>query len=305
MDHLLRLSYFLRLGRPLFLSGGFVFHGLGVVMALYQGAGLNLAALLWGQAGITAIQLMTHYSNDYFDLAADKANQTPTRWSGGSRILAEGLLSPGAALITAIAAGAVAVTAACLLAFRIGTGPLTIPLYLLALALAWSYSSPPLQLNMRGLGELTGAILVPGLTTLVGYYLQAGELTLLPFLAVFPLSCLQMGMLLVINFPDAQGDAAAGKRTLVHLLGNETAVRLYLAVLMLAYLSLPVLIWLGLPAVVALALIFLSPIAAWQGWRMKRGAWADPTKWNSLGFWSIGLLIMSAAFELLAFLYLL
>jgi 1,4-dihydroxy-2-naphthoate octaprenyltransferase len=158
---------------------------------------------------------------------------------------------------------------------------------------------------MRGLGELTGAILVPGLTTLVGYYLQAGELTLLPFLAIFPLSCLQMAMLLVINFPDAQGDAAAGKRTLVHLLGNETAVRLYVAVLMLAYLSLPVLIWLGLPAVVALALIFLSPIAAWQGWRMKRGAWADPTKWNSLGFWSIGLLIMSASFELLAFLYLL
>jgi hypothetical protein len=33
--------------------------------------------------------------------------------------------------------------------------------------------------------------------------------------------------------------------------------------------------------------------------------WGNPAKWNSLGLWSIGLLIMTATFELLAFLYLL
>jgi hypothetical protein len=38
---------------------------------------------------------------------------------------------------------------------------------------------------------------------------------------------------------------------------------------------------------------------------MAGGSWANPTKWNSLGLWSIGLLIMTATFELLAFLYLL
>ena len=304
-NYALRITYFIRLGRPLFLVGGFLFHGLGVAIALYQGHGLNLGAWLWGQLGITAVQIMTHYSNDYFDLTADKANQTPTRWSGGSRILADDLISPKAALVTAVSGGAVAITAAFILTITIGTGPLTIPLFLLAVTLAWSYSSPPLQLNMQGKGEITGAILIPGLTTLVGYYLQAGSLTLLPFLSIFPLSCLQMAMLMVINFPDAKGDAAVGKRTLVHLLGEKSAVRLYLTLLLSAYLSLPLLALAGLPPVVALAIVALSPIAAWQGWRMAGGSWANPAKWSSLGLWSIGLLIMSATFELLAFLYLL
>lgn len=300
-----RITYFLRLGRPLFLTGGFLFHALGIAIALYQGHGLNLAAWLWGQIGITAVQLLTHYSNDYYDLEADIANQTPTRWSGGSEILTKGLLPPKVALITAVLAGIVTIMAALTLALFIQTGPLTIPLFLLALALAWSYSSPPLQLNMRGYGELTGAILIPGLTTLVGYYLQAGKIATLPFLAIFPLSLLQMAMLLVINFPDYQGDAAAGKRTLVHILGEKSAVRLYLILLTLTYLTLPFLIFLGLPQTVALTLSLPLPIAAWQAWRMSRRAYADPAKWNSLGLWSIGLLILSATVELFAFLYLL
>jgi hypothetical protein len=38
---------------------------------------------------------------------------------------------------------------------------------------------------------------------------------------------------------------------------------------------------------------------------MAKGGWADPEMWNSLGFWSIGLLVMTGTFELLAFIYLL
>ncbi len=78
-----RLIAVLRLGRPLFLGGGFVFHALGVALAFYSGAHLNLPALIWGQVAISALQLMTHYSNDYFDLEIDRANQTPSNWSGG------------------------------------------------------------------------------------------------------------------------------------------------------------------------------------------------------------------------------
>lgn len=93
-----RILFVLRMGRPLFLIGGLLLYGLGVAMALAAGAPLDLPALLWGQAAVTTIQLMTHYCNDYFDLAADVANRTPTRWSGGSRVLPEGWLAPRAAL---------------------------------------------------------------------------------------------------------------------------------------------------------------------------------------------------------------
>jgi 1,4-dihydroxy-2-naphthoate octaprenyltransferase len=294
--------YYIRLGRPLFLAGGFLLHGLGVIIALTTGVSLHLAAMIWGQVAITSIQLMTHYSNDYFDMAADAANPSPTRWSGGSRILADGHLDPRIALATALIFGLVALFSSLWLAFVVQTGSYTLPLLLFAMILAWSYSSPPLQLNMRGLGELTGALLITGLTPLTGFYLQAGRLELLPFLAIFPLCCFQFTMLLVINFPDAEGDAAAGKHTLLYFLGEQTTVRLYLMVLLTAYLALPVLVLVGLPLEAALALLVLAPLAIWQGWRMARGAWADPDKWNSLGFWSVGLLIASILAELLAFL---
>lgn len=301
MSIIRQIYYFLRLGRPLFLFGGILLHGLGVLIALSLGEPLNLAAFIWGQVAITSFQLMTHYSNDYFDLAADKANPTPTRWSGGSRILPDGLINPRIALITAIVSGVIGLFAAFWLALVIQTGPLTLPLLLIALILAWSYSSPPLQLNMHGLGELSGAFLITGLTPLVGYYLHAGRLDLLPFLAVFSLCCFQFAMLLAINFPDADGDAAAGKHTLLYFLGETKTVRLYLVVLLAAYLALPVLVLLGLPPIAALALFALSPLAAWQAWRMAHGAWADLDRWDSLGFWSVGLLIASVIAELLAF----
>jgi 1,4-dihydroxy-2-naphthoate octaprenyltransferase len=112
-------------------------------------------------------------------------------------------------------------------------------------------------------------------------------------------------MLLAINVPDAAGDAAAGKRTLVVRRGAAWVARLYVLVLVAAYALLPLLVAAGLPTLVALAVCLPLPLALWQGWRMGRGAWANPAQWGSLGFWSVALLMASAAAELLAFLTLL
>ena len=305
LNSLRQVIYFLRLGRPLFLLGGFLLHGLGVAMALYDGAVLDWKILVWTQIAITAVQLMTHYSNDYFDLAADEANTTPTRWSGGSRVLAEGLLRPRIALITALVMAGVALFAALWLALGLESGPLTLGLILLSAVLGWSYSSPPLRLNVHGLGEITGALLITGLTPIVGFAAQYGRLARLPLLAVFPLACFQFAMLIVINVPDAAGDMASGKHTLIYYLGRRRALRAYLIAVALAYLALPLLVWLGLPSLAALAVALISPLGIWQGWRMWRGAWRLPEKWNSLGFWSIGLIMASAGMEFLAFLALL
>jgi 1,4-dihydroxy-2-naphthoate polyprenyltransferase len=291
----------LRMGRPHFLIGGLLLHSLGVAMAQSSGAPLKLPALIWGQLAITCIQLMTHYCNDYFDLPADLANPTPTHWSGGSRVLPNGLLAPRVALRVAIALAMCGLGAALVLALIVRTGAWTLPLLMLALGLAWAYSAPPLRLHSRGLGELTTALLVAGMTPLVGFYLQTSRLGL-PLLGVIPLCCLQFAMLLTIEFPDRVGDAAVGKRTLVVRLGAAGAARLLILVVLAAYAVLPLLVGLGLPARVAASVATSAPVAAWQGWRVWRGAWADVACWNSLGFWAIALLMGTATAELLAFL---
>jgi 1,4-dihydroxy-2-naphthoate polyprenyltransferase len=291
----------LRLGRPLFLVGGFVLHGLGVAIACYQGYPFRPDLFLWGQVAVTSAQLMTHYSNDFFDVAADRANFTPTRWSGGSRVLVQTTLPPRWALYLAVTLLVVSLVAIAQATRTAGQPALSV--LLAGVALSWFYSAPPLRLHSRGAGELTVAIVVPVLTTLAGYTLQAGRLALLPLLVTLPLALFQFAMLLAIGFPDAAGDAAVGKRTLVVRLGPASAARLWLIVLALAALVLPLLLLGGVPGrVVALIALFSLPLLLWFGWRIRQGVWGQPRWWNWLGFFSIGLLVGSAAVALVGFL---
>src|SRR5207244_3200796 len=127
---------------------------------------------------------MVHYCNDYFDFAADQTNLTPTRWSGGSRVLPDGHLSPYVARTAALTLGGIALASTLLLVLVAKPGPLALPMLLLAILLSWSYSAPPLRLHSRGLGELTSVLVVSSLTPLLGYYLQAQQLSVLPMLAI-------------------------------------------------------------------------------------------------------------------------
>jgi len=295
---------FIRLGRPLFLVGGFALYGLGAAAAAWAGGGnvpIAWRRFAWGQVAITATQLMTHYCNDYFDLAADRANLTPTRWSGGSRVLPGGELSPAAALYGALVLAAIAIVVSIKLALAPGAGPLTLPLLLIMVVLAWEYSAPPLRLHSTGLGELNVALVVSCMTPLAGYYLQTGRLAALPFLAAAPLCCLQMAMLLAIEFPDAAGDAATGKRTLVVRMGAPAAARAYQLVIVAAYAMLPALVRAGLPRAVALAALVPSPLAALLLLRMAGGAWRRAGAWEGLAFGSVALLVTTTTAELLAF----
>jgi len=270
-------------------------HAVGVFIALADGALLSWPSLLWGQVAITAIQLMTHYSNEYFDLAADRANPHPTRWAGGSQVLIDGGLRPAAAAVTATIFGVLGLAAGLVLALVIEAGPLALPLILLAFALALQYSAPPLVLHSRGLGEITEAAIVMGLTPLVGYYLQQGALAFRSFLGLIPLMLLQVNMMLILNLPDELGDRAAGKRTLVVRLGGQRAVTLHNGLLVTAYLSLPLLLLAGMHPLVAAAILVPAPVALWQALRLAHGGWREPSRWNNLTFWAIGLPVGSAA----------
>ena len=291
----------IKLGRLHFLTGGVLLYGLGAAIALYVGAPFNPSALLWGQLAVTATQLMTHYSNEYFDIEADRVNQTPTNWSGGSRVLINEEIQARTALQIALFFAAVAFTATLVLSVAIVPGWLTFAMLSFAQLAAWFYSAPPLRLHSRGMGELTTLIAATLLTPLTGYILQRGTIDLLPILAVVPLCGYQFAMLLAIEFPDAEGDGIANKRTLVVRLGMRPASYLYTAVLCAVLAILPVLAIAGLPMVAVGAVAALSPLTLWLLWRVHRGDWHRVDRWNAFGFYSIVLLIGTTAAELAAF----
>ncbi|NJN16511.1 MAG: prenyltransferase [Oscillochloris sp.] len=287
-----RLLDFIRLGRPLHLFGGALFYTIGATIAQTPGGAFQRPVFLLGLAAMLAIQLVTHYSNEYFDFDTDQLNRNHTRWSGGSKVLPAGTLPRSIALYASLGCLVIAAVPVVWAAILSNNSLRSILIALVGMGLAWSYSSPPLSLNRRGLGEFTGAILIPGLTALYGFQLQAAAALSRELLALIPLCLFQFAMLLAVNLPDLESDQAVGKRTLVVLIGRKQAGRLYSAAVAAAVLSLPLLAWFQvLPPAFAAAIVLALPIAIGQIISMARGAWQKPNTWEALGFWSIGQLM--------------
>jgi 1,4-dihydroxy-2-naphthoate octaprenyltransferase len=290
-----RVVAFIRLGRPLFLGGGFVLYGLGAAVAAWSGATIDVGRYLVGQLAVTAFQLMTHYANDYFDYDGDLVNSTPTRWSGGSRVLLAGAVPRGAALIAALVLAAIGLGLTATMSMPVAA------LYLAMAAGAWCYSAPPLRLCSTGLGELDTACVVTVLVPLAGWRLQSHTGLGVLLLAVWAPALLQAAMLLAIELPDHAGDARSGKRTLVVRLGPRRGSRLYVAVTAAAYLGLPLLVLAGLPLAVAIAAALPAPLAVWRIRRILHGDWRRSGRWESVTFWAVALLVATSAASLVAF----
>jgi len=289
-----RVPAFVRLGRPLFLVGGFVLFALGAAIAAWQGYPIDRVRYVLGQLVVTAFQLMTHYANEYFDYDADVANHTPTRWSGGSRVLPAGELPQRVALEAAIVLAWIG--AATSIALVVLVGGWTLPTVVAIAVLAWEYSAPPWRLCAAGLGELTTAAVVTVLVPWLGFSIQVRHLAAAPFaLAIVPLALLQFAMLVAIELPDADGDRATGKRTLVVRFGERAAARIYATATIAAFAWLPIAAALGLPPRVAAAAALFAPVAVWRALRIREG------RYDRIGFFAVFLLIATAVAELAGF----
>jgi 1,4-dihydroxy-2-naphthoate octaprenyltransferase len=200
--------------------------------------------------GVALLQLGALAANDYFDhrSAADEANFTPTRFSGGSRLIQRGVLAPRAVLALAVgclaAGGVLGLGIALTLQSAHGAGLLQVlGLGAAGVAIAVLYTAPPVRLAHRGLGELAvglgfgplvvaGSYLVPRIAAGGGAVLSAEALAF-----SVPIGALVAAWLTINEIPDAPWDARVGKRTLAVRLGPR-AVGAYALLLALAYASL-------------------------------------------------------------------
>ncbi len=287
-------------GRPLFLGGGFILYALGAAVAAAAGHPIDVTRYALGQAAVTALQLMTHYANDYFDYEADVANPTPTA-VGAAACCADGTLPRSVALVAALVLAGIGVAFTLVLGTA-GVGSYAIPTLMLVLVLAWSYSAPPFRLCARGLGELDTALVVTVLVPWLGFYLQAPSMHGATGARAgrSPPALLQFAMLVAIEFPDAVGDAATGKRTLVVRLGAPVAARLYAVITAAAFVWPLVAFALGLPLLVALAMLVPTPIAIWR--IMQLGDHANRDAYERLTFFAVFLVVATSAAALIGWL---
>lgn len=210
--------------------------------------------------GVGALQVGANLINDYYDsFGSDPLNRNFTPFSGGSRVIQDGLLSPGQ--VQTLAYLMLALGAGCGL-FLIFLGrPWVALVGLLGLGAALFYSARPLQLMSGGLGEIIIFLAFGPLLTWGAYYVQTGKFSLLGAAVSLPLAFLITAIIWINEFPDLEADMAAGKHHLVARLGLQTSRWVYAALMLAPFISLFVLMEIfHLPDLIVAALVPL-PLA--------------------------------------------
>ncbi len=246
--------------------------------------------------GIFCIEAAKNASGELFDFdsgtdqAVSEADRSP--FSGGKRVLVDGLMSRGQ--VAVVAAVFYALGAGAGLAITVAREPLVLGLGIAGVALAFFYHAPPLKLSYRGWGELAVAVSYGPLISAGAYLVQrhsvSGELLLLSG----PLAVLIAAFLWINEFPDYQADRGAGKRTLVVRMGRPRASGVFAAAAAAAYLWTLLLPAAGLPWTVLLGFIG-APHAVAAARRLRRHPEETPEiipaqAWTLLSFvlWSVG-----------------
>ena len=233
---------------------------LGAAAAVHSGAqawGWLLLVVL----GIFALEWAKNASGEIYDFAsgADQAVAESDRspFSGGKRVLVDGLLTVRETRIIAIAGYALCIGAGLIIVLM--REPMVLWLGLAGVALAFFYHAPPFKLSYRGWGE--GAVFVAyGPLICAGTYLVMTRT--LPTWVVWlglPLGVLIASFLWINEFPDFRADASAGKRTLVVRLGRVAAARVFAGLLIAAFALLLVSLAFGVPTGALGGLIAVVP----------------------------------------------
>ncbi|MBI4423607.1 MAG: prenyltransferase [Elusimicrobia bacterium] len=200
--------------------------------------------LAWGWLGATVggiflLEVAKNASGEVVDfdsgddLAVAPEDRTP--FSGGKRVLVDGLLSRRETIL--VSAAAYAGGAAIGLWIALAREPGVLGLGLAGVLLAYGYHGAPLRLSYRGLGEAAVAVSYGPLIGGGAYLVQRGELPWRVLLLLAPLGLLVASFLWINEFPDYHADRLAGKRTLVVRLGRPAAARAFAGLVAAALLA--------------------------------------------------------------------
>jgi len=217
------------------------------------------------------LHLGVNVINDYFDHVSgnDDLNTEFIRpFSGGSRVIQMGLLSPLEMLVgAAVLFGLASAIGLCLAAV---TGPLLLAFGAAGLLSGIFYVGKPFNWGSHGIGEILVGLNFGTLMTLGAYFVQTERVDWTPVIAAVPLAFLIAAVLYVNEFPDFAADKAVGKRTWVVRLGRPKAAYVYAAMMAIPYVWVLVFVAAGslpLPTLLPLLTLPLAVRAALVAFR--------------------------------------
>ncbi len=222
-------AYFLET-RPQFLTLSVVLAFLGTAIAWYDGH-FNFGHALLAGIGLVLAHASVNILNDYFDYRSgiDLATRR-TPFSGGSGILPAGLLRPRGVLWLGLGSFLLAVPIG--IYFVLVRGYQLLPLLLVAAFFILLYS--PFILKRPWPEWVAGAGL-GSLPILGTYFAQVGAYTFPAVIASIPSAFLVHNLLLLNEFPDAEADRLANRKTLPITIGKDRTAIFYSVVALAVY----------------------------------------------------------------------
>jgi 1,4-dihydroxy-2-naphthoate octaprenyltransferase len=199
---------YLRASRLPFLTGSLFPVVVATALAYVTDHTWNFLFFGLTMLGVAALQVGANLINDYYDsFGSDPLNRNFTPFSGGSRVIQDGQMSPGQVKILAYLM--LGLGAACGLGLIYLGRPWVALVGLLGLGAALFYSARPLQLMSGGLGEIIIFLAFGPLLTWGAYYVQTGKFSLVGAAVSLPLAFLITAIIWINEFPDMEADLAA------------------------------------------------------------------------------------------------
>lgn len=278
---------------------------LGASFANWETGRFHVLHFILTLVGACFFHIATNVANDYFDFnsgndAANTSGMTP--FSGGSRMILDGLVKPQTALLVSLIFAALGSGIGLYLNFVL-EGNIVLLLGLAGLFFIYSYNGFPVKLVNKGLGEIAIFLAWGPLTVLGAYYVQAESISSLwPLLISVPSGIMTTLVLLINEFADRDADESTGRKTWVILLGYHKALNLYLGLVFICYMVVALgLIFGGFPVWVLLVAVTLAlPLATYKIGMKNLNNWSAflPAVKNTILMNFIFLVVLSISFQL-------
>lgn len=220
-----------------FLTATIIPVALGSIVAWYDTGSFVWMRFWLVMLGAILIHIGTNLANDYFDHleGCDKANFNLTPFSGGSRVIQDGLIEPRKILFVSLFSFIIGASIGLYLNYISGKNVILI-FGIIGVFLGFFHNVRYCRIYYGGWGELAVSIGFGPLMVLGSYYVQAQRLPLHVLLISIPIGILIALVLFINEFPDYLADKEVGKNTLVVILGKRKAVVLYQILLFVVYL---------------------------------------------------------------------
>jgi 1,4-dihydroxy-2-naphthoate octaprenyltransferase len=247
----------------------------GTAAAWFAAGSFSLTAFLLALLGCVLIHLGANMSNDYFDYRSetDALNKSVSAYSGGSRVIQQGLLSARQILAAAISCLVVGSLIGLWLVVTQRNLPL-LAIGMIGVFCAYFYTGAPLRLGYKGLAEVLNGLSFGPLVAMGAFAVQAPLWSTPAFVASVPPGILLAALLMINEFPDHDADKAVGKRTIVVLMGKPRALLVFQGAILFAFLWVAAFVIAGVFPVWAL-LTFLSAPLAVSAFLISRRHYAD------------------------------